>query len=271
MLCGRAQAGRSLLQLLLVIPAAVVAVWLAGFIATTDLAVPLADVRRIKNVLAVFAHADDETVNCGGAIHRFSSAGAAVTLILLTAGERGNPQGVADSSLKVVRRREAERVAGILGVSRLIQQDFGDGQLAQRRPEVEAYLAQTIAEIAPEVILTHDLAGLYGHPDHITCAEILVDLRRAQLPNSNLWCSALPKRVVRLLKLTRQLHLEPNLEQRMAAPTLRIFIGSGLLPKIRAWHAYRSQRGSIARGAGGLIPMWFAVSMLQYEYFAEVA
>jgi LmbE family N-acetylglucosaminyl deacetylase len=73
-----------------------------------------------------------------------STAGAGVTLLLLTGGERGNQGGVPDPSLKAIRGREAEHVAGILGVSRLIQRDFGDGQLAGRSEEVKAYLTRTI-------------------------------------------------------------------------------------------------------------------------------
>lgn len=44
-----------------------------------------------------------------------------------------------------------------------------------------------------------------------------------------------------------------------------------MIPKIRAWYAYRSQRGFIAKGFGRLVPVWFAVSMMWFEYFAEVA
>ncbi len=261
---------RRCLLFLLIVPGIVLGLWLVGIIATTDLAVPLRGVRRFKNVLAVFPHADDETVNCGGALHRFSTFGASVTLLLLTAGERGNPGGTLDPSLKVIRQREAERVAGILGVSRLIQQDFGDGQLTDRREEVKAYLARTIRFIGPDLILTHDPAGLDGHPDHVACAEILIDLRRTQFHTATLWCVALPRRVVSLLKLARQLRTQASVDQRRALPTVRIFIGTALIPKIRAWYAYRSQRGFIAKGLARLVPIWFAASMLQFEYFAEV-
>ena len=167
---------------LLVVPGLALTIWLAGILFTTDLAVPVRDVRRFKNVLVVFPHADDETVNCGGAIRRFSSAGATVTLLLLTGGERGNPEGTPDASLKAIRRREAEEVAGILGVSRLIQEDFGDGQLRDRREQVTAYLSREIARINPDLILTHDLAGLDGHEDHVACSEILTELKRKELP-----------------------------------------------------------------------------------------
>jgi LmbE family N-acetylglucosaminyl deacetylase len=267
---GAALPNKSPLVLLLIVPGIVLGLWVVGIVASTDLGVPLGGVRRFNNVLAVFPHADDETVNCGGALHRFSTAGASVTLLLLTAGERGNPGGTLDPNLKVIRKGEAERVAGILGVSRLIQQDFGDGQLTDRREEVKEYLARTIRFIEPDLILSHDRAGLDCHPDHVACAEILIDLKRTQFQRSTLWCVTLPRRVVNLLKLASQLRTQASVDQQRAAPTVRIFIGAALIPKIRAWYAYRSQRSFIAKGLGRLIPVWFAVSMLQFEYFAEV-
>lgn len=255
---------------LAIVPAIVLAIWLAAVAAVTDPAVPSGRVTRFKNVLAVFPHADDETVNCGGTLHRFARSGAGATLLLLTAGERGNPAGAIDAGLKSVRMREAERVAGILRVSRLIQQDFGDGMLSQRRDEVTAYLSQMIDLLGPDLLLTYDPAGLDGHPDHVACAEIVAQLKESRFPNTTLWYVALPGRMLRLLKMSRQLRTPTAVDSRRASPNVRIFIGTGVIPKLRAWYAYRSQRGSIAKGLGRLVPIWFAVSAMQFEYFAEV-
>lgn len=255
---------------LLILPGVAFALWLAALAAITDPRVRSGNVRTFKNILAVFPHPDDETVNCGGTIHRFASAGAASTLVLLTGGERGNPAGAVDLGLQAIRIAEAERVGRILGISRLIQQDFGDGLLDQRRVEVTGYLSRMIQLIGPDLLLTYDQAGLDGHPDHVACAEILAELKRAQFPNTTLWCAALPGRVVRLLRLAGQLRTPPAIDQRRASPTVRIFIGTGAIAKIRAWYAYRSQRGFIAKGFGRLVPIWLAVGAMPFEYFAEV-
>jgi LmbE family N-acetylglucosaminyl deacetylase len=256
---------------LLIIPGIALVTWIAGVLFTTDLAVPVCDVRRFKNVLAVFPHADDETVHCGGTIRRFSAAGATVTLLLLTGGERGNPEGASDPTLKAIRHREAEQAAGILGVSRLIQEDFGDGQLRDRIGQVTSYLSRAIAQINPDLILTYDMAGLDGHPDHVACSEILTELRRTQLRHASLWYAALPGRVLRLLKLVGQLAPDQRLDESRAIPTLRLFIGAGVMAKIRSWYAYRSQRRFLGKGLGRFLPIWIALSMLQFEYFAESA
>ena len=244
---------------------------MAAVLLITDRSVPLRDPRRFRNVLAVFPHADDETVHCGGSLARFAETGASVTVLLLTGGERGNPEGRIDPALKAVRRRESELAAAILGVSRLIQEDFGDGHLRQQTEAVASALMRRIAEVDPDLILTYDLAGFDGHEDHLACSQVLTELCRTQFPAVPLWYVALPARLLKLLVLVGQVVDDSRAEQRRATPTHRLFVGSAIVPKIRAWSAYRSQRGSIGKGLGRLIPAWLPVSMLQFEYFADAS
>ena len=249
----------------------VVVLWVVGVASTADLKVPRTPLRDFKTVLAIFPHADDETVNCGGTIRRLASTGALVTLLLLTSGERGNRAGISDSSLKEVRRREAERASAILGVTTLIQEDFGDGELSANRAEVGVYVEETIRSLEPDLILTYDPSGLDGHPDHIVCAEIVIDAVHRHAPASTLWCSTLPRRVVRLLEFARQLPAgTTRIDPRRMPPTARVFLGMAVIAKIRAWYAYRTQRGFIAKGLGRFAPVWFAVSSMQFEYFARI-
>jgi LmbE family N-acetylglucosaminyl deacetylase len=247
------------------------AFWLAGVLFTSDLTIPAANLRRFRRVLMVFPHPDDESVNCGGTIRRLSASGAAVTLILLTQGECGTPSGAYDPRLKWVRHQEATRAARILGVARLIHEDFGDGRLENRIAEVTSYLRNAVARIQPDLIITYDPTGLYGHPDHVACSQALTQLWRDELHAIPLWYVALPRRVVRLLRWIRQLTTDAQLEEMRPLPTTRLLIGPAVVPKIGSWYAHRSQRGSMAKGLGHLVPAWFAVSMLQFEYFAEAA
>jgi len=255
----------------LVAAALILGAWSAGVAFTTVWSVPRGDVRRFNSVLVVFPHPDDETVNCGGTLNSFSRAGSAVTVLLLTRGERGNEGGIFDPALGEIRNAEALRAADILGVSSLIHEDFGDGRLNERRADVRRRIADRIEVIKPDLLITYDLAGLDGHADHVVCAELVTELRRAQFPDVALRYVAQPGRLVRVLQGVRQLVTNAEVDRRRAMPTERVFIGAGVIPKIRAWYAYRSQRGSIARGLGRLLPTWLAVSMLQFEYFAEVA
>ena len=224
--------------------------------------------RRFKNVLAVFPHPDDETVACGGTLRRLADAGARVTLLILTAGERGNPTGSPDPALKSIRHREAENAAGYLGVAELIQQDFGDGHLRLRAAEVTEYLSRLLGELRPDLVLAHDPAGLDGHHDHVASSEIVRAVHASQ-SGFTLWYVTMPAWLLRGLKLIRQMTTSQQIDSTRAMPTHRIFVGAVIRPKIRAWYAYRSQRGAIAKGLGRLVPAWLAVSLQQFEYFAE--
>src|SRR5215469_2940870 len=98
-------------------------VWVAGFVVVTDFTLPMMDRRQavaFRRVLVVFPHADDEAVTCAGYLHLLSQRGCAVTLVLLTMGERGTPDGRVDLRLKDVRAHEAQQVALLLGLARCI-------------------------------------------------------------------------------------------------------------------------------------------------------
>jgi LmbE family N-acetylglucosaminyl deacetylase len=261
----------SLAFVVLVAAALILGAWSAGVALTSVWSIPRGDVRRFKSVLVVFPHPDDETVNCGGTLSRFSRAGSVVTVLLLTRGERGNGGAIPDSALGEIRNAEALRAADILGASSLIHEDFGDGRLNEVRAHVRMRIADRIEAVKPDLIITYDLAGLDGHADHVACAELVTELRRGQFPDVSLWYVAQPRRLVRLLQVGGQLVKNAEVDRRRAVPTERVFIGAELIPKIRAWYAYRSQRGLIAKGIGRLLPIWLALSMLQFEYFAEVA
>lgn len=258
-------------SLTLVAGAIACAVWTVGVIFATDLGVPIGDVRRFKKVLVIFPHADDETVSCGGAIRHMATRDAQVTLVLLTGGECGNPAGMPDMHLKQARRRESERVAKILGVSRLIQKDYGDGQLAHRSAEIWEFLLMTFRQVEPDLIVTYDRSGLDGHVDHVACSEVITALRAAQFPDIPLWYASMPVRLVRLLIFIGQMSANPRTQALRCLPTQRVFVGVNMVAKVRAWYTYRTQRGAIAKGFGKFVPVWLAVSMLQFEYFAEAA
>jgi LmbE family N-acetylglucosaminyl deacetylase len=235
--------------------------WIAGVLVATDLSVPALDARRYRNVLAVFAHADDELVSCGGTLRRLAARGGAVTLVILTKGERGTRGGTLQPELKAVRTKEARAAASLLRIADVVQADLGDGLLHERRREISTFLERTIERVEPDLLITHDLAGLYGHSDHIACAEVVTELRRSRFPGCALWYPALPRGVQAIARLTGQLPVDP----RRADPTGRLFIGgAGVLAKIRAWRVYESQRASLGRG----MPLW--LSVLLFEHFEAV-
>ena len=248
--------------------------WITGLLLVTDFAVPLKDAGEFHRVLAIFPHADDEAISCGGFLHRSSERGSSVTLVLLTKGERGPSHATYNESLKDTRTQEAQAVASILGISRLIQEDFGDGVLHEKKQALTTFIAMTIEQEQPDLLITYDLAGFYGHTDHIACSEIITALKKTRFPEVPLWYVTFPKRVLARVRLPEAMAADPRCQVKRAFPTHKVFIGSSVFPKIKAWYTYKSQRASLARGISKFVPIWFLwffLSMILFEYFAEAS
>lgn len=190
--------------------------------------------------------------------------------MILTSGERGTPDGGRLTGLAAVRAAEAGRAAKLLGITDVVQGGFGDGSIASMRDQVLAWLGSVIADWQPELVITYDRAGLYGHPDHVACSEIVTDLRRARFPDLTLWYTTLPSRLVRTMTRVGALPSDAALAVSRALPNRKVFIGANLVAKLRAWHSYRSQRGSLGRGAGRFVPAWLFLSVQLFEYFEQV-
>lgn len=136
-----------------------------------------------RRLLAVLAHPDDETFGIGGTLALYARRGVEISLICATRGEAGEvaPEFMQGYQL-VGELREAElrAAAAELGIHEIIflnKRDSGmPGMQANQHPEalIRANLGQLGDEIAghirriqPQVVITFDPYGGYGHPDHI--------------------------------------------------------------------------------------------------------
>lgn len=137
-----------------------------------------------KTLLAVFAHPDDETFGPGGTLAKCGAEGVAAHLICATLGEAGEsdtPDQSECEDLACQRERELRGAASILGLTEVHLLGYRDSGMAgspanqhpralvQADPDV---LARQVADLMhclhPQVVLTFDPFGGYGHPDHIT-------------------------------------------------------------------------------------------------------
>ncbi len=137
----------------------------------------------MATVVFLHAHPDDEALATGGTMARMADEGHRVVLVVATSGEEGEPvPGVLATGESLGDRRVAElaEAAEILGVERLVNLGYRDsgmvGEDANGHPdcfwqadvdEAAAYLASTLADEAPDVLVVYDPDGGYGHPDHI--------------------------------------------------------------------------------------------------------
>ena len=134
-------------------------------------------------LLAAFAHPDDEAFGTGGTLARYASEGAHVTLVCATRGEAGeisDPGLATPETLGDVREDELRCSAQTMGITELIFLDYRDSGMAGT-PEnanprafinapaeaVIARLVGIIRRVQPEVVVTFEPNGGYGHPDHI--------------------------------------------------------------------------------------------------------
>ena len=150
-----------------------------------------------KRLLLVHAHPDDETITTGGTIARYVDEGAEVTVLTCTLGEEGEVIGdrwaglVADAADQLGGYRIAELTTALscLGVSEprflLGAGHFRDSGMAgtpsaaNPRAFVNADLevavravVEVIRELRPQVVITYDTNGGYGHPDQIQANAI---------------------------------------------------------------------------------------------------
>ena len=151
----------------------------------------------MRRLLLVHAHPDDETISTGGTIARHADAGVHVTVVTCTLGEQGEVipdelRGLAADfadQLGGYRVGELRAACAALGVAdqRFLGgigrwRDSGMvGTAANEHPrafvngsldeQVDA-LAQIVAEVRPQVVVSYDRNGGYGHPDHIRAHEV---------------------------------------------------------------------------------------------------
>ena len=133
-------------------------------------------------LLAAFAHPDDEGFGSGGTLAMLADRGATVTLVCATNGDVGeisDPALATPETLGQVRQTELRNAMDVTGVSDVRFLNYRDSGMAgteeNEHPEslhqadagkVVGQLVSIIQETNPDVVITHDPYGGYGHPDH---------------------------------------------------------------------------------------------------------
>ncbi|MFI5932941.1 N-acetyl-1-D-myo-inositol-2-amino-2-deoxy-alpha-D-glucopyranoside deacetylase [Actinoplanes sp. NPDC051494] len=154
--------------------------------------------------MLVHAHPDDEVTGTGSTMARYVSEGAQVTLVTCTLGEEGEIHVPALAQLEAKqadqlggwRLVELERACAALGVtdhrflggagryrdSGMMGLETNDHPRAFWRADLEeaaAHCLEIMREVRPQVLITYDENGFYGHPDHIQAHRVA--MRAAEL------------------------------------------------------------------------------------------
>jgi len=127
-------------------------------------------------LMAVFAHPDDESFGIGGTLAKYADEGIETYLVVATRGERGRFGDSKESpGLDAVgKAREAELLAAAreLGIREVSFLDYIDADLDKADPnEVVNKVVFHLRRIKPQVVISFDPTGGYGHPDHIAISQ----------------------------------------------------------------------------------------------------
>ena len=145
-----------------------------------------------SHVLLAHAHPDDESCATGGTIARLVAEGHGVTVVTSTQGEQGRiavPELShlhvdQDDALGPERAHELAAAMSALGVADhrylggpgrfrdsgrmgIAANDRADAFWQADLDEAGLLMAEIIREVRPQVVITYDPNGGYGHPDHI--------------------------------------------------------------------------------------------------------
>ncbi|MFL6160817.1 MAG: N-acetyl-1-D-myo-inositol-2-amino-2-deoxy-alpha-D-glucopyranoside deacetylase [Jatrophihabitantaceae bacterium] len=155
-----------------------------------------------RRLLLVHAHPDDETIGTGATMAHYVAAGAGVCLVTCTLGEEGE---VLVPGLALLAAEHADQLGGwrihelaaamaelgitdhrFLGGAGRFRDSGMMGTPANRKPRAfwraaedsEAFdaavtaLVGVIREVRPQVMVSYDDFGGYGHPDHIMAHRV---------------------------------------------------------------------------------------------------
>jgi LmbE family N-acetylglucosaminyl deacetylase len=180
--------------------------------------------------MAVHAHPDDEAISTGGVLARYSDEGIRTVLVTCTDGGCGDgPGGVKPGEPgfdrdAVVKARQAElaRSCEVLGIRHLENLGYPDsgmmGWPANDAPgsfwstpvtDSSARLAGLMERYQPQVVITYDANGFYGHPDHIQAHRITMAAAETTGIPSKVYFTAVPRtRMAEFGRRIRELGLD---------------------------------------------------------------
>ncbi|HEV7679465.1 MAG TPA: PIG-L family deacetylase [Candidatus Dormibacteraeota bacterium] len=163
-------------------------------------------------LMAVHAHPDDEATSTGGILARYSAEGIRTVLVTCTNGELGDAldgvkpgdPGHDETAVVALRRAELEASRAALGITHLEMLGYHDsgmagwdandapGAFAAMPVDVAARpLLALIEKYRPDVVVTYDDFGFYGHPDHIQAHRITVAALRSSGSPARLYFPAI--------------------------------------------------------------------------------
>src|ERR1700678_2078179 len=171
--------------------------------------------------LAVHAHPDDEASSTGGLYRVLADQGVRTVLVTCTNGEFGDaPGGIKHDedghdadAVAQLRETELDKAVEVLGISRLVRLGYRDSGMMgwPQNDDPNSFWATPIAEAAdrvaaimreepPQVVVTYNQHGFYGHPDHIQAHRITMSALALIDYEPTLYFNAIPNSVMAIMR-----------------------------------------------------------------------
>jgi LmbE family N-acetylglucosaminyl deacetylase len=123
-------------------------------------------------VLVFGAHPDDEVFGAGGTIAKLTRGGNKVFVVIYTKGEEGYADKILKDTIPELRRKEIEKVKGILGVEEYELLGKPDMGLVNDKDTFKETI-RLIRKYRPDAILTHYRVD--RHRDHRTASRLVTE------------------------------------------------------------------------------------------------
>lgn len=202
------------------------------------------------NVLALFAHPDDETMLAGGTLALLARQGVQVHYLSATrgeGGEAGEPPLCKIEDLGQVREEELACAVDALGGSSLDFLGYTDPRVgpddelyaySDELQQVARQVANKIRQLNAEAVFTHGVNGEYGHPAHVLthrAARMAVESFDGQAP------------ILYGVSAAFQEHPRPRLTNQDNPAHMVLDIGPAREQKTRAALCHRTQHALFLR------------------------
>jgi N-acetyl-1-D-myo-inositol-2-amino-2-deoxy-alpha-D-glucopyranoside deacetylase/mycothiol S-conjugate amidase len=231
-----------------------------------------------KSLLVCLAHPDDE-IGVGPLVTRYVAEGARATLICATNGDVGTVdkqylEGY--ESIAALRLAELDCATKTIGFTEVITWGYRDSGMMGTEDnqhaasfwqapleQVTEQVAEVMRRVQPQVVITFNTYGAYGHPDHIKCNQATLaafqQLQSEPAHPRKLYYTSGPRQLMRVgLAAMRLLRKDPRKAGRnndvdfqaayeaITPTTTRIPVAGYAAPTLHAMRCHASQMGRSA-------------------------
>lgn len=218
--------------------------------------------KKQYHFITIFPHPDDETMMCGGTIAKYSKDnGVKWTLVSLTRGEYGDElmPGSAPETIAEVRTEELIKAAQCLGTKSIVWGPFIDGKLRNEKDSLRNFLEEIANKEKPDLVITYEHDGIYGHPDHIMTSSVVTEVfGKANVP---ILYATFPRFWLKRSRLPTHMADDPSgLAQ--AEPEYQV-----TFPRV-GWRKFKAALCHKSQKLNHDVPLWVRTLVFPMEYYS---